>query len=127
MAEKTSFLPIIKQSTICATENKMRVIRKAYKRKDGTKVKATIYDKSKPSRTPENKRWYNPKVHTGWSKGDPATTRRRRALLAHGSNRLATARSLIALSNVSTDPTTKKLSREDGLYMLKMYKKYGNG
>ena len=101
----------------------MKVTRKAYTRADGTKVKATSYKVA----SEKDKKWYNPKVHTGWSKDDPATTRRRRTLIAHKGNRLAAGRSLIALSNVNTDPTTRKLSRADGLYMLEMYKKYGNG
>lgn len=100
----------------------MKVTRKAYTRSDGVKVKATTYNVA----SEKDKKWYNPRVHTGWRKGDPATTRRRRALLAHGTNRLAAGRALIALSNVSTDPATKKLSRIDGLHILKMYKKYGN-
>lgn len=104
------------------------MIRKAYVRKDGTRVKAAVIaDKGKPGRTPKSKQWYDPKVHTGWKKSDPATTRRRRAIIAHKGNRLAAARALQSLANVNTDPVTRRLAALDARYIFKMYKKYGNG
>jgi hypothetical protein len=101
----------------------MKVTCKAYTRSDGVKVKATTYKVA----SEKDKKWYNPRVHTGWRKGDPATTRRRRAIIAHGSNRLAAARALQALANVSVDPATKRLAALDARYIFAMYKKYSNG
>lgn len=101
----------------------MKIKRKAYTRSDGVRVKATTYKVA----SEKDKKWYNPRVHTGWRKDDPATTRRRRAIIAHNRNRLAAARALQALSNVTTDPVTKKLAAQDAKYIFEMYHKYGNG
>ncbi len=102
------------------------VKRKAYTRKCGIKVKATTFkieDKGKLGKTPERERWYHPKTIMGWRKDQPATTRRRNALKAHGGDKLATARALLALSNVSTDGTTKQLSKQDANYFFALHSK----
>jgi hypothetical protein len=108
---------------------KLTVKRAAYTKSTGTVVGATIYktaDKGKVGRTSDDKKWYHPRVHTGWHKTDPATTRRRRAIIAHKSNRLAAGRGLQALANTTVDKTTKRLAALDARYLFKMYKKYGN-
>lgn len=109
---------------------KLRVKRKAYKRKDGTHVKATTYmavDKGKPGRTPKKGRWFSPKVHSGWNKDDPSDIRRRRVLRAHGGDLLAAARSKQALANVTTDPATKRAASSDAKYFFSEYRKKRGG
>ena len=103
----------------------LRVKRKAYIRKGGTKVKATsfkIKDRGAPGRTPKSKQFYHPKVHSGWSKDMPMAERRRLALRAHKGNYLSAARSLQALSNVTTDKTTKQKAAADAKYFFNLNK-----
>lgn len=69
-------------------------------------------------------KWYKPKVHSGWHKTQSPTYRRRLALKAHKSNYLATARSLQALSNTTTDKQTKVLSKRDANYFFDMNRKH---
>jgi hypothetical protein len=105
--------------------NKMRVTRRAYRRKNGTLVKAATYlikDKGKPGRTPKAKRWFAPKVKSGWSKGLPANVRRARVLRAHGGDFLSSARSKQSLANVTVDGATKRAALADAKYF---YAKYG--
>jgi len=60
--------------------------RKAYTRRDGTKVKRawvpkTTYkmvDKGAPGRTPKSKQWAVFETYTGWKKTQPATTRQKK-------------------------------------------------
>jgi hypothetical protein len=97
------------------------VYRKAYTRKDGTRVKATTYlarDRGAPGKTPESKKWYEHDVEMNWHKEMPESTRRSNALSAHGGNELAIARALQALSNVTTDAETKRLARADADYFF---------
>ena len=104
---------------------RLRIVRRAYRRKDGALVKGTTYftaDKGSPARTPRVKKWFAPKVKSGWSKNLPASVRRARVLRAHGGDLLAAGRSKIQLANVSTDPTTKRLARADGDYFLRKYR-----
>jgi len=70
-----------------------------------------------------SEKWYNPTVATGWSKKDPAHLRRYRALRAHKGDKLATARALLALANVTTDKTTKRLARTDANYFFEQNKR----
>lgn len=104
---------------------KIKVRRQAYKRKDGTHVKATTYsmvDKGKPGRTSKKSRWFSSKVRSGWRKEDPPETRRRRVLRAHGGDLLAAARSKQALANVTTDPATKISAAADARYFFSKYR-----
>ena len=72
----------------------------------------------------ERVKWYRPATrHTGWTKADPPDMRRRKALRAHDSDKLATARSLQALSNLSQDEATKRKAREDARYFYRAHKK----
>jgi hypothetical protein len=101
--------------------------RRGYKRRDGTHVKGchvpastfSIKDRGKPGRTPKSHRFYHPKVHMGWHKGDPMKARRARALRAHKGNVLATGRALQALANVTTDRPTKREASKDALYFFR--------
>jgi hypothetical protein len=53
----------------------------------------------------------------------PATKRRQLALKAHKGDKLATARALQALSNVTQDKVTKRLARVDALYFYELHRK----
>jgi hypothetical protein len=99
----------------------IKVTRKSYVRKDGTVVKGTTYytqDKGKPGKTPENEKFYHPKVEMHWHKDQPTKMRRINALKAHEGDELATARALQALANVTTDIETTKLAKTDADYFF---------
>jgi len=68
-------------------------------------------------------RWYAAGAKTGWRKEDSSEKRRRTVLRSRRGNVLAAARSLQALSNVTKDPTTKRLARSDALYFFGKYKR----
>lgn len=100
---------------------KIKVTRKSYVRKKGTRVKSTTYqteDKGKPGKTPESEKWYEHGVEMNWRKDDPAETRRANALEAHKGDELATARALQALANVTTDTETANLAKADADYFF---------
>lgn len=106
--------------------------RKAYVDRFGHKHKAKKvtrkgYEKkvrrSKKRRTPKGKRWYRPRVKMNWSKSMPQEERRENALDAHGSDLLATARALLALSNVTQDRETKVEARKDADYFFAQHEK----
>ena len=100
----------------------IKVTRKRYVRKAGIVVKGTTYhtkDKGKPGKTPESEKFYHPKVKMNWHKDQSAETRRANALKAHTGNRLATARALQALANVTTDAKTAKLAKADADHFFK--------
>ena len=99
----------------------IKITRKAYVRKDGTHVKAATYyakDRGAPGKTPESQQWYEHDVKMNWHKDMPESTRRSNALSAHGGDKLATARALQALSNVTTDAKTKQLANADADYFF---------
>lgn len=99
----------------------IKVTRKAYVRKDGTKVKGASYytkDKGKLGKTPESEKWYQHNVEMNWHKDEPAEVRRANALKAHKGDKLATARTLQALANVTTDPETGDLAKNDADYFF---------
>lgn len=93
------------------------------KLKSGKTITYRTKDRGKPRKTPEREKWYTPGTPMGWRKDQPAAIRRRLALKAHSGDKLAAGRSLQALSNVSTDSATKKLSRQDALYFFDLHKK----
>jgi len=98
------------------------VKRKAYKRKDGSMVKATTFkirDRGKKGRTPKSEQFFHPKTHTGWKKGMALSTRRGKVLKAHGNSFLAAARSMQLLANVTNDAATRHAARADALYFFK--------
>lgn len=99
----------------------IKVTRKSYVRKDGTVVKGAPYDtkdKGKPGKTPESEKWYQHNVEMNWHKDEPAEVRRANALKAHKGDELATARALQALANVTTDPETSELAKNDADYFF---------
>ena len=104
---------------------KITVHRKAYTRKDGTRVKAAKYrteDKGKPGRTPKSRRFFNPTVKMGWRKNQTAAVRRKKALKAHNGNKTAAGRALQELANVTTDARTAKLAKSDANYFFSQLK-----
>jgi len=113
------------------TVHRQGYTRAPYHRKDGTYVSGTsvpgstfkVRDRGKHGRTPKSQQFFDPQVHMGWHKGDKPTTRRRRALIAHGGDYLATARALIALHNVTVDPGTKRAAGADARYFFAKHNK----
>lgn len=104
---------------------KLRVTRKSYTCSDGARVKGSTYkikDRGARGKTPRGRRWYEPKVHTGWSKDLSQKVRIAKVVRAHKGDLLASARSLQALANVTTDATTKRLARADARVL---YERYG--
>ena len=69
-------------------------------------------------------KWYKPKIHSGWSKDLTELGRRRKAYKSHKTY-LSTAKSLMALSNVSKDATTKRLAKSDAKYFYRKHKETG--
>ena len=67
-------------------------------------------------------RWFQPGSPLGWRKSDSAEKRRRIALRNRGGDKLATARALQALSNVTKDSATKRIARSDALYFYRQYR-----
>ncbi|MDE2236129.1 MAG: hypothetical protein KGK44_11385 [Gammaproteobacteria bacterium] len=101
------------------------VHRKAYTRRDGTRVRAATYqtlDKGKPGRTPKSARFFSPGVKMGWRKDQAAAIRRREALKAHKGNLTATGRALQEIANVTTDARTAKLAKADADYFFMQLK-----
>ena len=104
--------------------------RRAYLRKDGVRVKATevspsthkIKDIGQPGRTPEGKQWFDPQVETGWEKGQPESIRRLKVVRAHKGDKLASARAMQALSNVTTDRETKRAAQADAGYFFRLHR-----
>lgn len=73
----------------------------------------------------KKKQWFNniDRSETGWKKDMPTDQRRKVALKAHKGDLLATARSLMALANVTRDDRTAKLAKSDALYFYREYEK----
>jgi hypothetical protein len=76
-------------------------------------------DKGKPGKTPENERWYEPTVTTGWKKEMPEEQRRRLVLEAHQGDLLASGRAMMALANVTNDQATKSSAKKDAFYFYR--------
>jgi len=100
--------------TACGRE---RIRRRGYRRRDGTRVPPTcIRDRGKPGKTPKGERWLPkdmPKLR-GWKKTKPQAERMRalkRVTRQQGCRRIG--RTMIAISNVTTDLETKKKLRDD--------------
>lgn len=110
------------------------VHRKAYTRKDGTRVKATTYkQKSKNSgKSSGKKKWFaaaKGKKSTGWKKSQSAETRRQKLLAATDKRRslhnryVEAGRNIQMLANVTTDPETKTKATSDAQYFFLRAKK----
>lgn len=68
----------------------------------------------------DQEKWFDPKVHSGWKKNLPLVERRTKAFTAHGKNLLATARALLALSNVQQDAPTARIAGRDSRFFFRM-------
>ncbi len=102
----------------------LTVKRKSYTRADGTHVKGSTFkikDRGAKGKTPKSKKWYSPKVHSGWSKTLSQKVRIAKVVKAHGGSLLASARSLMALANVTTDIATRQLARKDATSLYNRY------
>jgi len=91
--------------------------------KSGKTITYQIKDKGKQGKTPERERWFAPSISTGWSKLLPQAKRIKLTVQAHKGDLLASARSLRALANVSTDRETKKKASADAAMLFARYKK----
>lgn len=103
----------------------LTVTRKGYTRKDGTRVKAATFkikDRGEPGRTPKAEQWFEPGVKTGWEKGQPESVRRAKVLKAHKGDELASARSMQALSNITTDRETASKAGRDAKYFYRQHR-----
>lgn len=71
------------------------------------------------------KKWFKPKVHTGWDKDQSAATRRRHLMASTPKNwgrdkrYLQAGHRAQALANVSQDPATQKKAAADAEYFFK--------
>lgn len=70
-------------------------------------------------------KWFSPpKSHSGWRKSQSTTTRRRRLLDASDKRFslyhrfIFAGKKMLAISNVTKDPTTKRLSKSDSVYFF---------
>jgi len=107
--------------------------RRSYVRKDGTPVRASdvpassfkVKDRGAPGRTPKSQRWFSPQVRTGWSKDLSQKVRIARVVRAHKGDLLASARSLQALANVSTDSATQRKAQSDAGILFKRHRGTG--
>ena len=107
----------------------LRVHRKAYRRSDGVRVKATNYltpDRGKRGRTPESKklpfRLRRGKLR-GWKKNESAGTRHRILNKIVRREGYATAtRRLTALKNISTDKGTDRAVDADLNYLKQKHR-----
>lgn len=90
-------------------------------KRNGKTVKFKTKDKGKPGKTPEEEKWYEPGVETGWKKDMPKTERRDMVLKAHKGDELASAKAMQALANVTTDRETQSAARGDALYFYSQH------
>ena len=106
--------------------------RKAYVDRYGHRHPATTVERkvAKPAKKRKRRkakkskrRWYAPKIRSGWKKTQPARTRRRLLLRAHKGDLLSAARSKQALANVTEDEETRVLALADAQYFFEQYKK----
>ena len=114
---------------------KLRINRKAHTRKGCASTKTIrvprttflIKDRGAKGRTPEEDRFFEPKVRMGWKADMPAGKRRRLAKKAHKGDLLATGRSMIALANVQhrINPSVAAKAKADANYFFRLYAKRG--
>ncbi len=117
---------------------KLLIKRKAYKRdaytrKGGVKVSGSkvpqttfkIKDVGAPGRTPKAKRWFEPKVHSGWSKDLSQKVRIAKVVKAHKGDLLASARSLQSLANVTVDIETRHKAKADADVLFARHSRTG--
>lgn len=107
----------------------IRVKRKGYRRRDGTRVKGTTFlmkDMGKRGRTPESKKLpfrLRPGFLRGWKKSQSAGTRHRiLAKLIRRDSYATISRRLTALKNVSPDRGTDRAVNADLNWMREKYR-----
>ena len=86
-------------------------------------VERSSYRKKVRRRKKTSKKWYSPKVHSGWRKSQTAVTRRKLVLEAHEGDLLSAARSMQALANVTQDSRTRELAVADARFLFKEYRR----
>jgi hypothetical protein len=97
----------------CGNRHKAKkVTRKAHKQKVRRRNK---------SKTSKEKKFFKPKVKSGWKKDMPVKKRRELELKAHKNNLLSASRAKQSLANVSTDRETKIEAEKDARYFLRLY------
>lgn len=75
------------------------------------------------------KKFFKPKEHTGWHKGQSANTRRSLLLKAADNRktlkgrRLEAGRKALALANITKDKLTRIAAKSDALYFFRLLKK----
>ena len=67
------------------------------------------------------KKWYHPKVHTGWHAESPVGERRALVLKAHKGDLLASGRSLQSLANVSQEKFVQDEANKDAEYFFRKH------
>jgi len=68
-------------------------------------------------------KWFNPNETIGWHKSKPQETRLRLAVRGKHGDKLAAARALQALANVTKDSETKSKARADAKILFAQHKK----
>ena len=74
------------------------------------------------------KLWFSPKSHSGWSKSQSSTTRRRKLLESTDKRKslhnriVSSGRKILALANVTNDKPTERLARQDAIYFFRKAK-----
>ena len=71
----------------------------------------------------KSEKWFSPSLVMGWHKNQPSAQRRTLALKSHRGDKLATARALQQLANITKDKDTKRLARIDAVYFYALYYK----
>jgi len=71
----------------------------------------------------QQNKWFEAGKSLGWRKDDTQAKRRRAALKSRQGDLLATARALMALSNVTQDHETSRKAKADAHYFYALYKK----
>lgn len=70
----------------------------------------------------KQERWFAAGEPLGWRKTDSMAKRRRIALRNRGGDKLATARALQALANVTEDSETRRKAEADAQYFYRQYR-----
>lgn len=94
---------------------KKKITKKAHKQR--------VKRRNGKSKTTKEKRFFHPKVKSGWKKDMPLKERRALVLKSHKGDLLSAARGKQALANVTTDSETKREAEKDAKYFLQLYHK----
>lgn len=91
------------------------------------KHKRRVKRRNGKKKTPKEKKFFKPRVKSGWHASDPPKVRRQKLLKSHKGNYLAAARAKQELANVSTDPKTVKAAQADADYFFKKHRQLKGG